>query len=92
MKLGRIAGIGLVGLMAAMPAEAQIGGIINKGIQTGKAVADAKVTEAEEQQLGADVSAMLREKYGVVQDAAVHRYVTLTGTLLAQASTRPKLS
>ena len=91
MKLGLFAGMGLVGLMAATPAEAQIGGIINKGIQTGKAVADAKVTEAEEQQLGADVSAMLREKYGVVQDAAVHRYVTLTGTLLAQASTRPKL-
>ena len=91
MKLGLVAGMGLVGLMAATPAAAQIGGLINKGIQTGKAVQDAKVTEAEEQQLGADVSAMLREKYGVVQDAAVHRYVTLTGTLLAQASTRPKL-
>jgi len=87
--------MGLVSLMAATPAAAQIGGGIlkgvDKGLKTGKAVADAKLTEAEEQQLGADVSAKLREKYGVVQDAAVHRYVTLAGTVLAEASTRPKL-
>ena len=93
MRLGLIAG-GLVGLLLTAPADAQIGGIlkgVDKGLQAGKAVANAKLNETEEQQLGADVSARLREKYGVVQDAAVHRYVTLTGTLLAQASARPKL-
>jgi predicted Zn-dependent protease len=57
---------------------------------------DAKVgeyvfTDAEEAQMGADISGMLRQKYGVVQDRDVHKYVTLVGTLLAQASTRPGL-
>ena len=33
----------------------------------------------------------MRARYGVVQDAAVHRYVTLVGTLLAKTSTRPNL-
>jgi predicted Zn-dependent protease len=48
-------------------------------------------TEAEEAQLGADISEMLRAKYGVVQDREVHRYVTLVGSILAQSSTRPAL-
>ena len=37
------------------------------------------MTDAEEQQLGAAVSERVRERYGVVQDANVHRYVTLVG-------------
>jgi beta-barrel assembly-enhancing protease len=48
-------------------------------------------TDAEEEQMGSDISGMLRQKYGVVQDRAAHRYVTLVGTLLGQASTRPNL-
>ena len=52
---------------------------------------DLQVTEAEELKLGADVSARVRDRYGVVQDAAVHRYVTLVGTLLVKKSTRPNL-
>jgi hypothetical protein len=39
--------------------------------------------------LGSDISAKLREKYGVVQDRAVHKYVTLVGSVLASASSRP---
>lgn len=63
-----------------------------KGAQTGlKAWQSMKVTDAEAQQIGADVSAKLREKYGVVQDSAVHKYVSLVGQSLAQASTRPTL-
>ena len=54
-------------------------------------VRDLQVTDAEEQQLGAAVSEQIRTRYGVVQDAAVHRYVALVGTALAQASTRPAL-
>lgn len=58
-----------------------------------KALYDSLVfTDAEEQQLGADVSAQLRERYGVVQDKAVHKYVSLVGTVLSQASSRPALS
>jgi predicted Zn-dependent protease len=49
------------------------------------------VTEDEEIKLGAEVSERVRERYGVVQDAAVHRYVTLVGTLLVKKSTRPDL-
>ena len=52
---------------------------------------DLQITEAEEIKLGADVSARVRERYGVVQDAAVHRYVTLVGKLLVKKSTRPSL-
>ena len=52
---------------------------------------DLQITEAEEIKLGAAVSERVRDRYGVVQDAAVHRYVTLVGTLLAKKSTRPNL-
>ena len=77
----------------ASPAFAQLGGI-NKGLQVAKKandVRDLAVTEAEEQQLGQNVSAKVRERYGVVQDAKVHRYVSLVGLALAQGSTRPNL-
>ena len=52
---------------------------------------DLVITEEEEIKLGADVSERVRGRYGVVQDAAVHRYVTLVGTLLVKKSTRPNL-
>jgi len=81
-----------VGLSAAVSAGGQSIGQITKGIQTAsKAWQDTKFSDAEEQQLGADVSAKLREKYGVVQDAAVHRYITLSGSVLAERSSRPDL-
>jgi hypothetical protein len=69
----------------------QIGGITG-AVKRANEVRDLQVTEAEEQQLGAAVSEKIRTRYGVVQDAAVHRYVTLVGTTLAQASTRPGLA
>jgi predicted Zn-dependent protease len=53
---------------------------------------DIEMTDAEEQDLGAAVSEKVRQKYGVVQDAAVHKYVTLVGQVLGQASSRPGLS
>ena len=48
-------------------------------------------SDAEEQQLGSEISAKIRDKYGVVQDRAVHKYVTLVGSVLASASSRPNL-
>jgi len=78
---------------AAVTARAQsVGQILNGVNRATKAYQEMTFTDAEERQLGADVSAKLRERYGVVQDAAVHRYVTLVGSVLAADSTRPGLS
>ena len=52
---------------------------------------DMNITEEEEIKLGSDVSAKIRQRFGVVQDAAVHKYVTLVGTMLTEQTTRPKL-
>ena len=71
----------------------QIGGI-TKGLSIAKKaneVRDLSMTDAEEQQLGQNVSERIRTRYGVVQDASVHRYVSLVGTVMAQLSTRPNL-
>lgn len=65
----------------------QIGGAVKRVQQ----FRELQMTDAEEQQLGAAVSERVRARYGVVQDAAVHRYVTLVGTVLAQASSKPAL-
>ena len=54
-------------------------------------VRELQMTDAEEQELGKQVSDKIRTRYGVVQDAAVHRYVSLVGLALAQGSTRPNL-
>ncbi len=69
-------------------------GQIGKGISIAKKaneVRDLQMTDEEEQELGAAVSERIRDRYGVVQDAAVHRYLALVGTALAQGSTRPAL-
>jgi predicted Zn-dependent protease len=72
----------------ATPAAAQFDKI-GKGLSVAKKANDAIYTEAEKQQLGAEVSANIRKKFGVVQDAAVHKYVTLVGAVLARASKKP---
>jgi predicted Zn-dependent protease len=96
----RVVLAGVLALGVAAPIGAAAGRVPQLGrlgqakdlLQKGaRAYQDLKFTEAEEQQLGADISAKLRDKYGVAQDAAVHRYVTLVGSVLAQASTRPNL-
>ena len=76
---------------AASPSYAQLGGL-GKGLQIAKKaneVRDLAMTDAEEQQLGQNVSQKIRARYGVVQDANVHKYVSLVGLALAQSSTRP---
>jgi predicted Zn-dependent protease len=52
---------------------------------------DLQITDQEEQQLGEAVCERVRTRYGVVQDEAVTRYVSLVGTVLAQSSSRPTL-
>lgn len=65
----------------------RIGGIAKRAQQ----FRELQVSDEEEQQIGAAVSQRVRERYGVVQDANVHRYVALVGGVLAQASSRPAL-
>jgi hypothetical protein len=63
----------------------KIGGVIRRAQQ----VNELHMSAAEEQQLGAAVSEKVRARYGVVQDANVHRYVALVGTALTQISDKP---
>ncbi len=75
------------------PAAAQLGGITGalKKAQTVKKIADLKVTDAEERQIGQQVSDKMVETFGVYQDANVTKYVTLVGAVMALQSPRPGL-
>ncbi len=93
MRRTAILGV-ILAAVAAGPAVAgpdgqlgRIGGAVKKAND----LRELQVTDAEEQALGAAVSERIRARYGVVQDAAVHRYVSLVGTVLAQGSSRPAL-
>lgn len=92
------AAIALLMLTLSAPAYAQIGGIGGalKKAQTAKdtkdKIDDLNVSEAEERKIGEDVSAKIRAKYGVVQDPAVHKYVSLVGMTLVSQSERPNLA
>jgi len=81
----------VVMLAYATPAWAQFGRIM-KGADRVQKARDIVFTDEEEEQLGAAVSDRIRARYGVVQDAAVHRYVGLVGSLLGRASSRPTLT
>jgi predicted Zn-dependent protease len=85
-----IVGVMMGAVLAAAPARAQLGGI-GKALDRVQQVKDFVITEAEERQMGSEISTKLRNKYGVVQDRAVHRYVTLVGRVLADGSSRPNL-
>jgi predicted Zn-dependent protease len=87
LTLTLIAGLSAPVVADAPPQLGQIGGAVKRAQQ----VRDLQITEAEEQQLGAAVSEKVRMRYGVVQDANVHRYVALVGTALTQISTKPNL-
>ena len=88
--LAAAAGALALALPASAPAE-QLGKL-QSALKRMEQFKDVEMTEAEEAQLGAEVSTRIRARFGVVQDQAVHRYVTLVGTALAQASTKPALA
>lgn len=96
MRSAVVLTIAFVGANLASPAAAharQIGDV-TKGLSIAKKANDVRelrMTDEEEQALGNLVSGKIRDRYGVVQDASVHRYVSLVGMVLAQASTRPNL-
>jgi predicted Zn-dependent protease len=79
---------------AALPAAAapapQFG--VSDILKRAKQVNDLRITDQDEQRIGAAVSERVRQRYGVVQDQALHRYVSLVGTVLAQASSRPNIT
>ncbi len=68
-------------------AAAQFGDIMKRAQQ----VKEMVISEADEIRLGQGISEKVRARYGVAQDPAVHRYVTLVGAVLATSSKRPGL-
>src|SRR5688572_16647469 len=68
----------------------QLGGI-GSAVKRAQQLRELQVSDAEEQQIGAGVSERVRARYGVVQDANVHRYVTLVGTAVAEAAGKPNV-
>ena len=93
----RYAAFALAFVLTASPAFAQLGGL-GKAIRKGSdakekvdQVRDLVVTESDERKIGEKVSEMVRNEFGVYQDKAVTKYVTLVGTVMTQASSRPDL-
>jgi predicted Zn-dependent protease len=76
---------------APTPASAQFMDKLGKGAKLAQKANDLVFTEAEEIELGQKVSDEMRKRFGVVQDPAVHKYVTLVGNVLVTNSTRPNL-
>jgi predicted Zn-dependent protease len=82
-------------LSTAGPAHAQLGGILNKAnkaVDAKQKLDDLTFTDAEERQIGDQVSLKLRTRFGVYQNEAVTKYVSLVGGVLAQASSKPALN
>jgi predicted Zn-dependent protease len=82
----------------AAPARAQLGGALSKIKKGADQAADLKkkyddwhINDAEERQLGEQVSAQLRQRFGVMQDKEVTKYVALVGSVVAQQSSRAGL-
>ena len=80
----------LAAWLCATPAFAQFPGV-DSVIKGAKVISDLNITPEEEHQIGERVSANIRQRYGVVQDKSVHRYVSLVGAVLTSASTKPGL-
>ncbi len=87
------AAVVVLALLLAAPAHAQLGGLskLKKRADQVQKVADLNISEKDEREIGSQVSAKLVEHFGVYQDAAVTKYVTLVGTVLAKQSSRPNL-
>jgi predicted Zn-dependent protease len=97
MKQLAILGMVLMLATTAGPGAASTGGPEQLGqigtiTKRAQQLQELHMSDEEEQRLGAEVSDRIRQRYGVVQDAAVHRYVGLVGGVLAQASERPHLA
>jgi predicted Zn-dependent protease len=80
-------------LLAATPAFAQFGAVgeITKRAGQAQQLSELNMSEKEERDLGDSVSTTVRTEFGVLQDAALTKYVSLVGNVLAKASSRPDL-
>lgn len=93
----KLAAFALSLLMTAAPAHAQLGGLgrtVRKATDAKDKVdkvRDLVISEADERRIGEQVSDKVRLEFGVFQDKAVTKYVTLVGMALAKASPRPDL-
>ena len=87
----------IAALAIAAPAYAQgIGGVVRRGqdvkgkVETGADVLKSLTFSPEERaQIGGEISAKLRDRFGVVQDAKVTKYVSLVGMSVAKNSPQP---
>ena len=93
----KTAAIALAAVLTATPAFAQLGGL-TKGLNKAKdakdkadKVRDLIITESDERKIGEKISQLLTDRFGVYQDKAVTKYVSLVGSVLAQAGDRPHL-
>jgi beta-barrel assembly-enhancing protease len=69
----------------------KVGDLVGKADKAKRAVDSVKINEKDERAIGEAVSGKLIDRFGIYQDPAVAKYVTLVGTVLAQASARPNL-
>jgi len=86
--------LAIIFLAVCSPVDAQIGGLIDKAkkiTDQQQKLDELNISDEEERKIGDDVSAKIRARFGVVQDPAVHKYVTLVGLSVARASERPRL-
>jgi predicted Zn-dependent protease len=81
----------LLASLVAVPAHAQLGSVLKKAQQAKQKVDSLHINEQDERALGEQVSAKLVQKYGVVQDQDLTKYVSLVGLTLAKSSPRPNL-
>ena len=90
--------IALVILLTAAPAYAQLGSLRRKAEEAkkvadkAKKISDIHISDKEERAIGDSVSLKIRNDFGVYQNAEVTKYVSLVGSVLAQASKRPSLN
>jgi beta-barrel assembly-enhancing protease len=86
--------LGLALVLFGSPAFAQfgdLGGTLKKAHEHKQKLDELTISETEERNIGNDVSAKIRTRFGVTQDVAIHKYVALVGMTLAKASERPNL-
>ena len=79
-------------VLVTFTAGEAVGGQLGAITKRAKQFQDIQMSDEDEQRLGEAVSQRIRERYGVVQDPAVHKYVNLVGRVLASASSRPDLT
>ena len=81
----------VVALATPVHASGRSAGQLGSVLKHAQQVHDLEINDEDEQKIGAGVSEKIRDRYGVVQDPAIHKYVALVGLTLAQHSARPNL-